>query len=401
MGRQKAGQEMKTAEIELRTAQVSDLCRRRLLNYADSFYELARSYDGDFCPGTEERQIVLSERRLWENRQILKSHLREMAKIMTEVACEVLCYKPMEERKKRLLIHAMREEGIRVENPCYMDRDDGRESIVLTMSTDRKAGISAEEVADMISVLLNRRLQLAVTSPFVVDQTPHSFMLEQEARFLALTGFSRATEEGETASGDNYAVLEAERGRLTVMLSDGTGSGEQAGKDSEQVLDLMEKLLEAGYSTDAAIGMVNTALFAAGGDRNHPTLDICEIDLYSGECKLRKIGGAATFLKREQEVEQLAEGSLPLGIFQQIESQPLSRTLEDGNYLFMVSDGVIDAFGEQEYENTVSRLILEMKEQNPGELADKLLRLALIAAKGHIRDDMTVGVIGIWETGFA
>ena len=363
MGRQKAGQEMKTAEIELRTAQVSDLCRRRLLNYADSFYELARSYDGDFCPGTEERQIVLSERRLWENRQILKSHLREMAKIMTEVACEVLCYKPMEERKKRLLIHAMREEGIRVENPCYMDRDDGRESIVLTMSTDRKA--------------------------------------EQEARFLALTGFSRATEEGETASGDNYAVLEAERGRLTVMLSDGTGSGEQAGKDSEQVLDLMEKLLEAGYSTDAAIGMVNTALFAAGGDRNHPTLDICEIDLYSGECKLRKIGGAATFLKREQEVEQLAEGSLPLGIFQQIESQPLSRTLEDGNYLFMVSDGVIDAFGEQEYENTVSRLILEMKEQNPGELADKLLRLALIAAKGHIRDDMTVGVVGIWETGIA
>lgn len=392
---------MKTAERELQTAQVSDLCRRRLLNYADSFYELARSYDEDFCPGTEERQIVLSERRLWENRQILKRHLREMAKIMTEVACEVLCYKPMEERKKRLLIHAMREEGIRVENPCYMDRDDGRETIVLTMSTGRKAGISAEEVADMISVLLNRRLQLAVTSPFVVDQTPHSFMLEQETRFLALTGFSRATEEGETASGDNYAVLEAERGRLTVMLSDGTGSGEQAGKDSGQVLDLMEKLLEAGYSTDTAIEMVNTALFATGEDRNHPTLDVCEIDLYSGECKLRKIGGAATFLKREQEVEQLAEGSLPLGIFQQIDSQPLSRTLEDGNYLFMVSDGVIDAFGEQEYENTVSRLILEMKEQNPGELADKLLRLALIAAKGHIRDDMTVGVIGIWETGFA
>lgn len=392
---------MKTAERELQTAQVSDLCRRRLLNYADSFYELARSYDEDFCPGTEERQIVLSERRLWENRQILKRHLREMAKIMTEVACEVLCYKPMEERKKRLLIHAMREEGIRVENPCYMDRDDGRETIVLTMSTDRKAGISAEEVADMISVLLNRRLQLAVTSPFAVDRTPHSFMLEQETRFLALTGFSRATEEGETASGDNYAVLEAERGRLTVMLSDGTGSGEQAGKDSGQVLDLMEKLLEAGYSTDTAIEMVNTALFATGGDRNHPTLDICEIDLYSGECKLRKIGGAATFLKREQEVEQLAEGSLPLGIFQQIDSQPLSRTLEDGDYLFMVSDGVIDAFGEQEYENTVSRLILEMKEQNPGELADKLLRLALIAAKGHIRDDMTVGVIGIWETGFA
>ena len=247
---------MRTEESELRTAQVSDLCRRRLLNYADSFYELARSYDREFRPGTEDRQTILSERRLWESSQILKSHLTEMAKIMTDVACEVLCYRPMEEKKKRLIIHAMRNEGIRVENPCYLTRDDGREAIVLTMSTEKRMGISAEETADMISVLLNRRLQLSVSSPFVIEETPHSYILEGEARFLALTGFARAIKENETVSGDNYAVLEAERGRLTIMLSDGTGSGEQAGNDSGQVLDLMEKFLEAGYSTDAAIKMI-------------------------------------------------------------------------------------------------------------------------------------------------
>lgn len=391
--------EMRTEESELRTAQVSDLCRRRLLNYADSFYELARSYDREFCPGEKDRQTILSERRLWENRQILKSHLNEMAKIMTDVACEVLCYKPMEDRKKRLVVHAMRDEGIRVENPCYISQEDGRESIVLTMSTDRKSGVSAEEAADMISVLLNRRLQLSVTSPFVIDRTPHSFILENEARFLALTGFARAIKENETVSGDNYAVLEAEKGRMTVMLSDGTGSGEQAGKDSEQVLDLMEKFLEAGYSTDAAVRMINIALFAMGEDQNHPTLDICDIDLHNGSCELRKVGGAVTFLKRESAVEQLSEGNLPLGIFQQAQIQPLCRELRDGDYLIMVSDGVVDAFGEQDYENTMCSAIAVMKEQNPGEMAEKLLREALIAAGGRIQDDMTVGVIGIWETG--
>lgn len=390
---------MRTEESELRTAQVSDLCRRRLLNYADSFYELARSYDREFCPGEKDRQTILSERRLWENRQILKSHLNEMAKIMTDVACEVLCYKPMEDRKKRLVVHAMRDEGIRVENPCYISHEDGRESIVLTMSTDRKSGVSAEEAADMISVLLNRRLQLSVTSPFVIDRTPHSFILEEEARFLALTGFARAIKENETVSGDNYAVLEAEKGRITVMLSDGTGSGEQAGKDSEQVLDLMEKFLEAGYSTDAAVRMINVALFAMGEDQNHPTLDICDIDLHSGNCELRKVGGAVTFLKRESAVEQLSEGNLPLGIFQQAQIRPLCRELKDGDYLIMVSDGVVDAFGEQDYENTMCSAIAAMKEQNPGEIAEKLLREALIAAGGRIQDDMTVGVIGIWETG--
>ena len=389
---------MRTEESELRTAQVSDLCRRRLLNYADSFYELARSYDREFRPGTEDRQTILSERRLWESSQILKSHLTEMAKIMTDVACEVLCYRPMEEKKKRLIIHAMRNEGIRVENPCYLTRDDGREAIVLTMSTEKRMGISAEETADMISVLLNRRLQLSVSSPFVIEETPHSYILEGETRFLALTGFARAIKENETVSGDNYAVLEAERGRLTIMLSDGTGSGEQAGNDSGQVLDLMEKFLEAGYSTDAAIKMINTALFALGEDRNHPTLDICEVDLCGGSCELRKVGGAATFLKREEKVEQLAEGNLPLGIFQQAQLEPICRKLQDGDFLIMVSDGVVDAFGERDYEDAMCEAISQIEEQNPGEVADRLLREALMAAGGRIRDDMTVGVIGIWET---
>lgn len=390
---------MRTEESELRTAQVSDLCRRRLLNYADSFYELARSYDREFLPGTEDRQTVLSERRLWENRQILKNHLTEMAKIMTEIACEVLCYRPMEEKKRRLITRAMREEGIRAENPCYISGDDGRDSIVLTMSTDKKTGISAEDATDMISVLLNKRFQLSATSPYTIEKTPHCFILEKEARFIALTGFARAIREEETASGDNYAVLEAEKGRLTVMLSDGTGSGEQAGKDSERVLDLMEKFIEAGYGTEAAMKMINTALFAMGEDRNHPTLDICDIDLHGGSFELRKIGGAATFLKRGREVEKLAEGNLPLGIFQQAQMTPIERKLRDGDCLVMVTDGVVEAFGELDYENTLCSVLSEMKEQNSGEVAEKLLREALIAAGGRVRDDMTIGVIGIWETG--
>ncbi|MGN0168070.1 MAG: SpoIIE family protein phosphatase [Acetatifactor sp.] len=384
-------------EKDLQTAQVSDLCRRRLLNYADTFYELARSYTKEFNPEQGDRQNLLTERRLWENRQVIRCHLTEMARIMTEVACEVMCYRPMEERKKRLIVQAMRQEGVRVENPCYVSQEDGRTEIVLTMSAIKRDGISAEEVADMISVLLDKRLKLSISSPYVVEKEPHSFILEEETEFLVLTGFSRATKESETVSGDNYVVMETEKGKLTVMLSDGTGSGEKAGKDSERVLDLMEKMLEAGYSDETAIDMVNTALFAAGEDQNHPTLDICDIDLYRGNCELRKVGGAVTFLKRAGEVEPLAAGSLPLGIFQKVEAAPIRKRLRDGDYLIMVSDGVVDAFGEEDYR-TMCSFLAGIAEQNPGEIAEKLLRAALCAGGGRIQDDMTVGVIGIWET---
>ena len=50
----------KREEKELQTAQVSDLCRRRLLGYADSFHELARSYDREFVPETDDREAVLA-----------------------------------------------------------------------------------------------------------------------------------------------------------------------------------------------------------------------------------------------------------------------------------------------------------------------------------------------------
>ena len=319
-----------------------------------------------------------------------------MAKIMTEAACEVLSFSPMEGKKKRLLTQALAEEGIQVEAPHYLPREDGRQAVVLTMSTRRGSRISVEDAADMISVLLDRRLAPAAGSPYVVETDPQSFVLEEETGFLALTGFAKATKEDETVSGDNYAVVDAGKGRVTVMLSDGTGSGERAGRDSEQVLDLMEKMLEAGYDIDAAINMVNTALFAAGEDVNHPTLDICDIDLYGGSCQLRKVGGAATFLKRNQEVEQVAMGNLPLGIFGQMEVLPVERKLQDGDYLIMVSDGVVDAFGA-EYENTMSSVIAGIQDHSPGEIAEHLLRLALCASGGKIRDDMTIGVIGVWE----
>ena len=400
MSRKRRGSRQESEELQI--MQVSDLCRRKLLNYADTFYDLARSYDGKayrdvFAVGEEDRQSVLAERRLWECRQIIKGHLSQMAKILTDVACEVMCYKPMEERKKRMLVKALQEEGIRVENPCYLPREDGRDTVVMTMSTGRGNSLSAEEASDMISVLLDRRLKLSVTSPCIIEHEPQSFVLEESAGFLAITGFSRVTKENEVVSGDNYAVIEEEKGRVTVMLSDGTGSGEQASKDSGQVLDLMEKLLEAGYDMNAAVNMVNTALYATGEDQKHPTLDVCGMDLYKGSCELLKVGAAASFLKRKGKVEALFTGSLPLGVFQKVESQPVCRQLQDGDFLVMVTDGVVDAFGSEEYEEGLLQAIETIENQNPGEVAEKLLRRAICASGGRIRDDMTVGVIGIWN----
>ncbi len=383
-----------TSKIE---RHVWDLPRQRLFGYAESFQELAKSFGGEFVTKGEDRQKLLEDMRLWENRQVLCNNLAEVAQIMKNVAQEVFYYQPMEDKKRRMLVHLLRSEGIYAENFCYIPGVGGRQSVGINMSTRKRGGIPAGEIADMLSALLRRRLKLSVASPARVDGESRSFVFVEEACFMTLTGFSKAVKESESISGDNYSLLESERGRLTVLLSDGTGSGEKACKDSTMVLDLMEKMLEAGYEEKTAVKLVNSALFARGEDDSHPTLDVCDLDLYEGSCSFYKLGGAASFLKRDRKVDTIIGGSLPLGVFQSVDPEAVHRQLQDGDFLVMMTDGVLEALRENDYEETMAELIGAMPEQNPRELAEKLLHTVLCLNRGHIQDDMTIVVTGVWK----
>ncbi len=382
-----------------RTGQsVWDLPGQRLYGYAESFQELARSFakEGVTNP-TEDRQQLLEQRRLAENRQILCSNFAEMAQIIRNTAREVLCYKPLEEKRRRILVHALRSEGIYAENLCYTPMGSARDGIGMTLYTRKRDGRNADEVADMLSVLLRKQLRLSVTSPSRVDEKKKSFIFVEEAGFMALTGFAKVVKENETVSGDNYSLLESERGRMTVLLSDGTGSGEAACADSTLVLDLMEKMLEAGYRTQTAVNLVNSVIFSRGDYEGHPTLDICELDLYDGNCVFSKIGGTSSFLKRGFAAEAVSGANLPLGIFQNVELSPIQKKLEDGDYLIMMTDGVLDALKANDYEAVMTDIIAGMTEKNPRELAEKLLHLVICLSEGRIQDDMTIVVTGVWR----
>lgn len=376
---------------------MNDLCRQKLLGYAESFQELANSFDDDYIEAGGDRQSLLDAKKSWENRKIIYDNLSEMAQIIEKVATEELCYEAMENRRQRLLIKALGEEGISVENLCYIPDEHGKQAIGMTLWTMEKGGIPATEVADMISVLLHRSLQVSAVSPYLVDQKSRSFVFVEEAKYIALTGFAKVVREKEVVSGDNYTFLETEKGKMTILLSDGTGSGEKAAKDSGQVLDLLEKMLEAGYSMESALGLINSVLYVKGEDGNHPTIDVCNVDLHQGSCKFYKVGGTLSFLKKGEEVEAIEGGTLPLGIFQNIQVDAISKKLQDGDYLILMSDGVLDAFGEDEGEDRLLHAIQELTEQNPGEIAEKLLHQAICTCQGHISDDMTIIVAGIWE----
>ncbi|MCM1561953.1 MAG: serine/threonine-protein phosphatase, partial [Butyrivibrio sp.] len=127
------------------------------------------------------------------------------------------------------------------------------------------------------------------------------------------------------------------------------------------------------------------------------TLDFAELDLYTGDLEMTKIGAAASFLKHRQEVTCLSCASLPAGVDASYEGEPLHTKMADGDFLVMVTDGVLEYLHVKNPEAKFAEMISEIQTDNAGALAKKLLEHVMLFTGGHAMDDMTIVVTGIWE----
>lgn len=376
---------------------MAEYSRKKLLSYADSLKELADCLvEEEDTSGTLERQQSVEHYMAQERQQALCGHVKELSRMLSKMAAEAFSYRPFPERLRRRVMMALRAEKIRVSDIYYLE--DDHYSIGVKMSSEVQGGFGTGDVADMLSVLLDKRLLPAATSPAWLDREERIYVFLEEPRFLVVPGYAKAVKENETVSGDNYALIDTIGGEVCALLADGMGSGEVAGRDSEKVLELMEKLLDAGTDPDAAIGLLDNDLAVSPG-QNMSTLDMCSLDLYSGMCRFRKAGAAATFLKSNSYVELIQIASLPLGIFRDRENQVVVREIIENDYIIMVTDGVIDALEENGYEEVLQRYIEDLPNVSPGEMAQRILQFALHISGGRVADDMTVLVLGIYANG--
>ena len=220
---------------------------------------------------------------------------------------------------------------------------------------------------------------------------------EEDTLFHALQGVARLTKDGAQVSGDSFSFLELDGGECVMALSDGMGSGIRACKESEMVIELIEKFLEAGFRKETAIRMMNSAMVIQGEEGIFSTVDMAAMDLYTGNCEFYKIGAAATFIKRGTEVECISSGTLPAGMFHQLEIDRASRQLRDGDFVIQVTDGVLDDLHVPSPEEAMKEILENIETNNPGQMAKQVLEHILLYTAGKVPDDMTVLAAGIWE----
>src|SRR5699024_3713882 len=206
-----------------------------------------------------------------------------------------------------------------------------------------KKANSLENVKFIVSQAIDLPLKGEFTmnsSQSVKERNRYNF--KKANRYGTITKISKNSQLPNYVSGDSYTFGETEDNYF-VALSDGMGIGKKANYESSIAISLLEKFLEAGFSEEVALNTINSILMLKSEEVIFTTLDISTIDLYSGKLQAIKTGAASTFIKKKDRAEVINSHSLPVGMLKDVDFQVYEHFLEDGDFIIMMSDGVLEA----------------------------------------------------------
>ena len=201
-------------------------------------------------------------------------------------------------------------------------------------------------------------------------------------RFRVEHGVSSVRKRGSSESGDSTLIKTVD-GFTLFAVSDGMGTGGDAGRESRAALSFLGDLISVGFTLDDAVDAVNGLLFRTGTGDMYATLDAVCVDLSDGSARIIKHGAPPSLVMRGGKIFTLSGNSLPVGIIECAEGESRSVGLKDGDTIVMMSDGVSDALGSDLYSSVAEAL----DDTDIKKAAERLIDAA--AARGG-DDDMTV-----------
>lgn len=287
--------------------------------------------------------------------------------------------------------------GMYVTKAMPVKGENHRIQVYVSGYAEENCTVTGGQLAEMLGRIIGRSFVCVGRSGDVVPRQASLFHFVEEGRYMLTTGIKRRERQGEQLCGDNFSITKLDTQKAVLMLSDGMGSGEAAYVKSEQIVDLLEQLLTAGFCRELAIELLNSFISFLSDGRVSSTLDLAMIDFYTGTADFIKLGASTTFIKRGKKVECIRSTSLPVGVLEQVEFDTCKRLLYHGDILVMVSDGVLDGILFENKEEYLADLLADMDTNNAQVMAERIMAEVESMQRGGLKDDSTVLVAGVWE----
>nr|WP_312290609.1 stage II sporulation protein E [Clostridium chromiireducens] len=336
--------------------------------------------------------------RLAEGKNIVSAHISNISctldNLLSDFKREVSIDSDLERIVKRVLNKNM----IHYNDVfCYVDKN-GRVKIRLSINNYEKSNYCEKDILSLLGSAIRIKLYVGDNGCNINTKTNEcTIVIEEKPKYSMVSYGAIEPKEGETQIGDSYSFGKTTNGNYMTILSDGMGSGPEAREESKSTVDLVEKLMEAGFNEDITVNTVNSIVgmrFAEG--EKYSTLDLNKVNLYDGETVFVKIGAAPSFIKRGREVKTINSKNLPFGLVDEVDVEIIKETLRPGDILVNVSDGVLDIDKLNSGRSNWIEEFLKNINADPRELSEKILNQAMKLSKGIIKDDMTVVVSKVY-----
>ncbi|MBS6185118.1 MAG: stage II sporulation protein E, partial [Clostridium celatum] len=192
----------------------------------------------------------------------------------------------------------------------YTDRK-GHLKIKIKIDSYDGENYCKKSIIPVISELVRTPLSIAEDGCKINPETDEcSITIEEAYKYNVSSYVSFNVKDGEKYSGDSYSFGQNKVGEYVTIVSDGMGSGPEAGLESEAAIELIEKFMEGGFSEATMLNAVNSIMgMKFSEDEKFTTLDMNSIDLYTGEVKFTKVGASMSFIKKGAEVEVINSSS--------------------------------------------------------------------------------------------
>ncbi len=244
------------------------------------------------------------------------------------------------------------------------------------------------EFLEKLSAVLGVRL-----SRLSCAQSDRLLFIQTEPLAVSV-GMAAMKKEGESISGDRCCYFKTDAGLLCLILSDGMGCGARAAVESSAAVKILEELLRAGVEPETAMRLLNAMVMLKNGeDWSYATVDLCCVDLFSGQSCFYKYGAAPSYIKTGRAIRRIKARSLAAGMQSGEGAAPdvIKMRLRPGNVAIIASDGVMAEDSDQ--------WLREILAGSDGAEMKLLARQVLEAARRRFgnTDDMTALAIRVEE----
>ena len=312
---------------------------------------------------------------------LIAEQLSGISHILTDLSNETSKMVKMDYKIEKLIKEALIYNDIVPSEVVCFEKDEKTNVVSMII---RNIDFNNERITNILNQLCSTKMVLDEIFP-ECDSDLTYLSYKTAPTYNISMGVARENKGGENVCGDSFSVIKLLNDRYMFALCDGMGHGEKANKASELSINMIENFYKAGYDNQTILTSVNK-LLNLGREDVFSALDIGVINLKNGEADFIKQGAAIGFIKTGNEIIRIESNSLPLGILQDVTPKITKTILSSDDVVIMVSDGIVDSFGEENLENYLKKI----NNINPQEIADCVLSQAKKNQRNYPKDDMTV-----------